>query len=259
MKMKLTKIALADGRCETAAPFVREEAVAAVEALPYGTVALFEPDGLPRAALLLLPGGGFNKVNADQEGAAAALWLVEHGFAAAVVKYRLPEGCPERPLQDVRQAWVLLRERCPALPCGVFGASIGGYLAAELAVSQPKESRPDFQVLFYPVVSMEEELAHRPSMLRLFGREVHGLEAKRRSPLLCVDAAAPAAFVAAAADDASVSPLNACRYAEAMLDAGAAVSLHLYASGGHGFGFRTEFLWHDVLMAELEKWLNARL
>ena len=60
--------------------------------------------------------------------------------------------------------------------------------------AQPAARRPDFQLLFYPVVSMEEEFAHRPSMLRMFGRELHGLEAKRRSPLYRIDRAAPPAF-----------------------------------------------------------------
>lgn len=257
--MKLIKITLADERCETIEQFAPQTAVGLIESLPYGTLALFEPEAAPRAALLLFPGGGFNKVNADQEGAAAALWFVERGIAAAVVKYRLPEGDPQRPLQDARQAWTIVRNRYSTLRCGVFGASIGGYLAAELALSTPKESRPDFQLLFYPVVSMEEELAHRPSLLRLFGHELHGLDAKRRSPLLRVDADAPAAFIAVAADDAAVTPLNSCRYAEALLEAHVGVSLHLYASGGHGFGFRQEFFWHDALMTELEKWLNDRL
>ncbi len=257
--MKLTEIYLAEDRSQVVPHFAPQEAVAAVEALPFGTLALFEPDTAPRAVVVLFPGGGFNKVNADQEGGAAAVWFVEQGLAAAVVKYRLPEGDPERPLQDARKAMDTVRSRFPNLRCGVFGASIGGYLAAGVALADKPVERPDFQVLFYPVVSMEEGFAHRPSMLRLFGHEIQGLDAKRRSPLLRIDRSAPEAFVAAAADDAAVTPLNACRYAETLLAAGVGVSFHLYASGGHGFGFRPDFPWHDVLVHELEKWLNTRL
>ena len=86
---------------------------------------------------------------------------------------------------------------------GVLGASIGGYLAACAALAQPAARRPDFQLLFYPVVSMEEEFAHRPSMLRMFGRELHGLEAKRRSPLYRIDRAPRCISIPPAATDSA--------------------------------------------------------
>ena len=176
-----------------------------------------------------------------------------------MVKYRLPEGDPALPQQDVERAAELLRNRFGGVKTGVLGASIGGYLAACAALAQPAARRPDFQLLFYPVVSMEEEFAHRPSMLRMFGRELHGLEAKRRSPLYRIDRAAPPAFLAAAADDGAVTPLGACRYAECLLAAGAGAALHLYPSGGHGFGLRREFAWREALVGELRMWLDATI
>ncbi len=180
-------------------------------------------------------------------------------WCAGVVKYRLPEGDPALPQQDVERAAELLRNRFDGVKTGVLGASIGGYLAACAALAQPAARRPDFQLLFYPVVSMEEEFAHRPSMLRMFGRELHGLEAKRRSPLYRIDRAAPPAFLAAAADDGAVTPLGACRYAECLLAAGAGAALHLYPSGGHGFGLRREFAWREALVGELRMWLDATI
>lgn len=86
----------------------------------------------------------------------------------------------------------------------------------------------------------------------MFGRELHGLEAKRRSPLYRIDRAAPPAFLAAAADDGAVTPLGACRYAECLLAAGAGAALHLYPSGGHGFGLRREFAWREAACRGVE-------
>ena len=255
--MKLTQIDLAEGRGGSQREVSASEAVARAEEACGGTLLLFEPDGAPRAAVAICPGGGFGKVNTEHEGVAFAEWFVAHGIAAGVVKYRLPEGDPALPQQDVERAAELLRNRFGGVKTGVLGASIGGYLAACAALAQPAARRPDFQLLFYPVVSMEEEFAHRPSMLRMFGRELHGLEAKRRSPLYRIDRAAPPAFLAAAADDGAVTPLGACRYAECLLAAGAGAALHLYPSGGHGFGLRREFAWREALVGELRMWLGV--
>lgn len=220
--MKLTQIDLAEGRGGSQREVSASEAVARAEEACGGTLLLFEPDGAPRAAVAICPGGGFGKVNTEHEGVALRRMVrCTRHRPPGVVKYRLPEGDPALPQQDVERAAELLRNRFGGVKTGVLGASIGGYLAACAALAQPAARRPDFQLLFYPVVSMEEEFAHRPSMLRMFGRELHGLEAKRRSPLYRIDRAAPPAFLAAAADDGAVTPLGACRYAECLLAAGA--------------------------------------
>ena len=65
--------------------------------------------------------------------------------------------------------------------------------------------------------------------------------------------------LAAAADDGAVTPLGACRYAECLLAAGAGAALHLYPSGGHGFGLRREFAWREALVGELRMWLDATI
>lgn len=162
--MKLTQIDLAEGRGGSQREMPASEAVARAEEACGGTLLLFEPDGVPRAAVAICPGGGFGKVNTEHEGVAFAEWFVAHGIAAGVVKYRLPEGDP-----------------------------------------------------------------------------------------------APPAFLAAAADDGAVTPLGACRYAECLLAAGAGAALHLYPSGGHGFGLRREFAWREALVGELRMWLDATI
>ena len=133
--MKLTQIDLAEGRGGSQREVSASEAVARAEEACGGTLLLFEPDGAPRAAVAICPGGGFGKVNTEHEGVAFAEWFVAHGIAAGVVKYRLPEGDPALPQQDVERAAELLRNRFDGVKTGVLGASIGGYLAARHLLS----------------------------------------------------------------------------------------------------------------------------
>ena len=133
--MKLTQIDLAEGRGGSQREMPASEAVARAEEACGGTLLLFEPDGVPRAAVAICPGGGFGKVNTEHEGVAFAEWFVAHGIAAGVVKYRLPEGDPALPQQDVERAAELLRNRFGGVKTGVLGASIGGYLAARHLLS----------------------------------------------------------------------------------------------------------------------------
>ena len=115
--MKLTQIDLAEGRGGSQREMPASEAVARAEEACGGTLLLFEPDGVPRAAVAICPGGGFGKVNTEHEGVAFAEWFVAHGIAAGVVKYRLPEGDPALPQQDVERAAELLRNRFGGVQC----------------------------------------------------------------------------------------------------------------------------------------------
>ena len=124
--MKLTQIDLAEGRGGSQREVSASEAVARAEEACGGTLLLFEPDGVPRAAVAICPGGGFGKVNTEHEGVAFAEWFVAHGIAAGVVKYRLPEGDPALPQQDVERAAELLHNRFDGVKTGVLGLSRRG-------------------------------------------------------------------------------------------------------------------------------------
>lgn len=135
--MKLTQIDLAEGRGGSQREVSASEAVARAEEACGGTLLLFEPDDAPRAAVAICPGGGFGKVNTEHEGVAFAEWSLHTASPPGVVKYRLPEGDPALPQQDVERAAELLRNRFGGVKTGVLGASIGGYLAACAALAQP--------------------------------------------------------------------------------------------------------------------------
>ena len=107
------------------------------------------PTGL---GVVICPGGGYSRLAIDHEGVQVARWLAENGITAAVLKYRLPNGHPEVPLEDAEQALRLLRGEVPGaedFACrkvGIMGFSAGGHLAAY--TSTMGSVRPDFSLLF---------------------------------------------------------------------------------------------------------------
>ena len=94
------------------------------------------------------------------------------GVTYAVVDYRLPHGQSEVPGDDVRKAIKIMREHAKEWgidKTGVMGFSAGGHLASTVATHYDKESRPDFQILFYPVITMDPEYTHMGSRANLLG------------------------------------------------------------------------------------------
>ena len=91
-----------------------------------------------------------------------AEWFTKLGITYIVFKYRMPHGNPDVPEQDTRLALKVVREKFPEFcdKLGVMGASIGGYLATFSATLLPDDEKPDFQILMYPVVSVDDRLTH---------------------------------------------------------------------------------------------------
>lgn len=224
--------------------------------LPEGTLSIF-PANTPCAnAVIMCPGGGFNKVNMEHEGYDFAEWFNAQNITYVLLKYHLPNGNKVLPLQDITDALSVLRELLPETKkIGVMGASIGGYLAAHAALSLPEEMKPDFQILLYSVFNMEEEWTHKPSRFRMFGRELTEEEGKAYSLEYEVSFTTPPAFIVAAADDPAVSPMNSLHYCEHLIQEKVPVSFHLYPCGGHSFGFG-DFRYKEEWLGELKKWLE---
>ena len=106
------------------------------------TLTLFRPQTVSGASVLLIPGGGYQRVVVGKEGYEIANWLTSRGIAAFVLLYRLPadgwSAGPDAPLQDAQRAVRLIRRQAPALGLdpnrvAVMGFSAGGHLAARLA------------------------------------------------------------------------------------------------------------------------------
>lgn len=126
-------------------------------------------------AIVACPGGGYGKLAMDHEGKDMAAWFNNQGITYAVLKYRMPNDHKEVPLSDSRQAMRILRHRAGEWQLkriGIMGFSAGGHLASTVATHfEDEESHPDFQILFYPVISMDPEYTHRGTHDNLLGKQ----------------------------------------------------------------------------------------
>lgn len=218
---------------------------------------------VPRTAfngitLLIVPGGGYARVVFDKEGVEAAEWFTARGFAAAVLRYRLPAdgwaAGADAPVHDAMRAIRLLRRRrepggTGPGRVGVMGFSAGGHLCARLTTepglaypphdaADDLSARPDFAVLMYPVIATTGEHAHAGSAQQLLAAGVNQANLARYSANLNVSALTPPTMLVHAGDDASVPVENSLLMYEALRRSRVRSELHVFDSGGHGFGLR---------------------
>lgn len=208
------------------------------------------------AAVVICPGGGYSVVVYQGEGVSNAKELANNGIAAFVLKYRLPVDAimtdkSTGPLQDAQQAIKLVRENAvkwnidPA-KIGIMGFSAGGHLASSVAthfekalIDNPKGTslRPDFQVVVYPVITMQQALTHRDSRKQLLGEQPSQQLVDLFSNELQVKENTPPTYITHAADDNVVDVDNSINYFEALRRHKVPVEMHIYPKGGHGFIF----------------------
>jgi acetyl esterase/lipase len=222
----------------------------------------------PRAAfngitLLIVPGGGYVRVVIDKEGVECADWFTERGFAAAVLRYRLPgdrwAAGADAPVHDAMRALRLLRaraenSRAEASRFGVIGFSAGGHLCARLLTkpgiaydrvdaADDLSARPDFGVLMYPVITMTGQFAHEGSVNQLLSASSGSgsgspVNPESFSPHFQVAGTTPPTMLVHASDDTSVPVENSLVMYDALRKAKVRSELHVFDSGGHGFGLR---------------------
>lgn len=211
-------------------------------------------------AIVACPGGGYGKLAMDHEGKDMAAWFNNQGITYAVLKYRMPNGRKEVPLSDARQAMRILRHRAGEWQLkriGIMGFSAGGHLASTVATHfEDEESHPDFQILFYPVISMDPEYTHRGTHDNLLGKQPAKEEEDDFSNELHVDGNTPPAFILHSSDDRSVPVAHSLNYYMALLRHQVPATLHIYPIGGHGWGYRDSFTYKREWTGELEKWLR---
>ena len=217
------------------------------------------PNGM---AVIMCPGGAYAQISLAHEGHDMARWFNNQGITYAVLKYRMPNGHPDVPLSDARQAIRLMRRHAAEWGVdtklvGIMGASAGGHLAASLAnLYDSPETRPDFQVLLYPVISMKDGITHSYSRECLLGAQPDGAQIEKYSMEAQAKTQTPPAFIVLSADDGTVSPENSLSYYRALRRHGVPASLHIYPEGGHGWGFLDSFPDKGQWTRELENWLQ---
>jgi acetyl esterase/lipase len=194
-------------------------------------------------AIVACPGGGYVHLAMDHEGHDMAAWFNAQGITYAVLKYRMPNEHHEVPLSDALQAIRLVRKHAEEWnieKVGIMGSSAGGHLASTAATHYTDDSRPDFQILFYPVISMDLSICHKGSRERLIGKIPTDELVQLYSNELQVSAQTPPAFIMHSSDDRVVPVENSLRYYQALVKNKVPASLHCYPTGGHGWGFSSE-------------------
>ena len=227
----------------------------------------FLPETPSGKAIVGVPGGGYSVLSNTHEGTMASGWLNQQGIAYFVVNYRLPEGDRTKPMGDVMKGIRIVRDSAQVWginphDVGIMGFSAGGHLASVISTHAPFDARPDFSILFYPVISMDERVSHKWSCVNFLGEE------GQKNPDLVRDFSTmnvvrshltPPAVIITASDDRLVPFVtNGLEYYKAMRNCGNDCAMFVYPTGDHGFGFGPWFKYHDQLLIDLGNWLKAR-
>lgn len=216
-------------------------------------------------AIIMCPGGGYGWEATGHEGHDIAHWLNNQGVTYVVLKYRLPQGNHEIPLSDAEQAIRLVREHAEEWgvdpsKVGIMGASAGGHLASTVATHYTSAAtRPDFQILFYPVITMDPSYTHAGSRTNLLGENPSADLQNRFSNELQVTPDTPKAFLILSSDDDIVPVANSINYYTSLVSNKVPVAMHIYPNGGHGYGYSEWFTYKDQWKSELEKWLREEI
>lgn len=225
-------------------------------------------------AILVCPGGGYARLSDVKEGSKVAEWLNSLGISAFVLKYRLgPKYNQPNQLLDAARALRMIRARAKEWNLdekriGILGFSAGGHLASTLATKfdsgnpnakdaiEKISSRPDLQILIYPVISMGE-FTHQGSKKNLLGENPTAELINKYSNELQITKETPPAFVVHTMTDAGVPVENSMMYVSALRKNNVPFEFHLYEQGPHGFGLGT----NDYLKswaARCADWLELR-
>lgn len=218
------------------------------------------PEKATGHAFVVIPGGGYGCVCISYEGFMVGKWLAEQGITAAVLKYRLPNGHSEVPLEDAVEALRTVRRMSGELginpkKVGVMGSSAGGHLAAYASTLAPEEDKPNFTVLFYPVITSQEDVTHRDTFLNLVGRKSSDYERAFFSLDTRVTRTTPPAIIFHSDGDRVVPSVSASRYYNALKKHGIKAELHIYPNGWHGWVMHKEYEQYDKWQKSLLEWI----
>ena len=226
------------------------------------TIAVYSPakDRNTGAAIVVAPGGGYRVLAFEHEGTQVGEWLASIGVTAVLLKYRVPrrpgDDDNKAPLQDAQRALSLTRSKAaewgvdPAR-IGILGFSAGGHLAANASMNYDQRAyeavddadkascRPDFAVLIYPGGVLDRQ------------------DKEKLSAQMRITKETPPAFLAVSTDDKG-SAAGTLKLFQGLRDAGVSAELHVFATGGHGWGMRKSDQTFGGWTARCEEWMRAR-
>ncbi len=197
-------------------------------------------------AIIFCPGGSYCYLAKKNEGHDPAKLFAEQGFETFVLIYRrgLKGNRYPSQIQDLQQAMIYVREHYSFDSLGVCGFSAGGHLVGTSAEyfnvnyvdDRPHNLRPDFAIMMYPVVTMQDDYAHRKSRRNLLGQYYSKERKDSLSLEMNVHSDMPPIYLLVCKDDPIVDYHNALRMDEALSRAGVRHRLNYHEVGGHGFG-----------------------
>jgi acetyl esterase/lipase len=213
-------------------------------------------------AVVCLPGGGYSHLATGHEGYDWAPFFNERGIAFVVLKYRMPHANADVPISDAKEALRLVRENAQKWnidpkKVGIMGSSAGGHLASTVATHSDTLTVPAFQILFYPVVTFAYQSTHQGSRHGLIGEQATQEQVVLYSNEQQVTSQTPPAIMLLSDDDRVVPSQNSVNYYLALKKNGVKATMHIYPSGGHGWGCRENFKYHKEMMADLSAWLET--
>ena len=217
-------------------------------------------------AIVCCPGGGYTHLAMDHEGHQWATFFNNQGIALIVLKYRMPHGNREIPVADAEEAIKTVRKNAVEWhidrnDIGIMGFSAGGHLASTIATHSKGEAAPNFQILFYPVITMDPGFTHKGSHDAFLGTDLSKKDQKKLefeySNELQANRTTSRAFLALSDDDKVVPAVNGFNYYQQLYKHDVPASIHIYPTGGHGWGYRESFAFHYQMLFELKAWLES--
>ena len=217
-------------------------------------------------AVVCCPGGGYSHLAMDHEGHQWAAFFNNQGIALIVVKYRMPHGNYKIPISDAEEAMKTVRRNAVEWhidrnTVGIMGFSAGGHLASTIATHSKADAAPNFQILFYPVITMDPAFTHKGSHDNFLGKDRSKKEMKKLeheySNDIQVNRTTPRVFLALSDDDHAVPASNGFNYYSECYRHDVPASIHIYPTGGHGWGYRESFAFHYQMVFELKAWLES--
>jgi len=225
-------------------------------------VALPPKGDKPTRAVIICPGGGYQALATMHEGSMWSFFFNRENIAAITLTYRLPHQHHEVPASDVYQAIRIVKEHAKEWnidpnQIGVMGSSAGGHLASTVATHAADDVRPAFQILFYPVITMDKRYTHMGTHDHLIGKDASPEMEELYSNEKQVTEKTPRAFIVLADDDDVVPAINSAWYYAALKEHGVPANMHVYPTGGHGFGNMQSWKYNAQMLTDLQLWLDS--
>jgi acetyl esterase/lipase len=241
------------------------------------TLTVFAPavDRPNGTAVIICPGGGYTNQSTLREGVQYARWLSTLGVTTFVLKYRQQEYGHPAPLQDVLRAVRIVRSRAAEFKInpahlGVMGSSAGGHLAACAgtlfdhpdgktgAALDAVSARPDFLILMYPVITMDDPYVHAGSRKALLGVSPAPALLQLMSVEKQITAATPPTLLIHTQEDKTVPIENSILFFQALTRAKVPAEFYAFEHGSHGMGMKADFGTASDWPKRAEEWLHNR-